>query len=141
MREAQLVETIARTNSTVLITGETGTGKELIAKAVHYNSFRKDQKIVSINCGAIPETLLESELFGHVRGAFTGAHQTQIGRFEQAKKGPIFLDEIGHMSHTLQVKLLRGLQTREFESLAVLMVKVDVRIIAATSANLNELVD
>jgi DNA-binding NtrC family response regulator len=143
MREAfQLVETIARTNSTVLITGETGTGKELIAKAVHYNSLRKDQKIVSINCGAIPETLLESELFGHVRGAFTGAHQTQIGRFEQANKGTIFLDEIGNMSPKLQVKLLRVLQEREFERLGgTETVKVDVRIIAATSANLKDLVD
>jgi DNA-binding NtrC family response regulator len=143
MREAfQLVETIARTNSTVLITGETGTGKELIAKAVHYNSLRKDQKIVSINCGAIPETLLESELFGHVRGAFTGAHQTQIGRFEQANKGTIFLDEIGNMSPKLQVKLLRVLQEREFERLGgTETIKADVRIIAATSANLKELVD
>jgi DNA-binding NtrC family response regulator len=143
MREAfQLVETIARTNSTVLITGETGSGKELIAKAVHYNSLRKDQKIVSINCGAIPETLLESELFGHVRGAFTGAHQTQIGRFEQANKGTMFLDEIGNMSPKLQVKLLRVLQEREFERLGgTESIKVDVRIIAATSANLKELVD
>jgi DNA-binding NtrC family response regulator len=143
MREAfQLVETIAKTNSTVLITGETGTGKELIAKAVHYNSLRRDQKIVSINCGAIPETLLESELFGHVRGAFTGAHQTQIGRFEQANKGTMFLDEIGNMSPKLQVKLLRVLQEREFERLGgTETIKVDVRIIAATSANLKDLVD
>ena len=93
----QMVETISGTNSTVLITGETGTGKELIAKAIHFNSQRREQKIVSINCGAIPETLLESELFGHVKGAFTGAHQTRIGRFEQAHKGTIFLDEIGNM--------------------------------------------
>jgi transcriptional regulator with GAF, ATPase, and Fis domain len=84
----QMLETISGTNSTVLITGETGTGKELIAKAIHFNSQRREQKIVSINCGAIPETLLESELFGHVKGAFTGAHQTRIGRFEQAHKGP-----------------------------------------------------
>jgi DNA-binding NtrC family response regulator len=137
-----LVETIASTNSTVLITGETGTGKELIAKAIHYNSPRRDQKIVSINCGAIPETLLESELFGHVKGAFTGAHQTRIGRFEQAHKGSIFLDEIGTMSPALQVKLLRVLQEREFERVGgTEIIKVDVRIIAATSANLEEMVD
>lgn len=136
-----LVETIASTNSTVLITGETGTGKELIAKAIHYNSQRKDQKIVSINCGAIPETLLESELFGHVKGAFTGAHQTRIGRFEQAHKGTVFLDEIGNMSPSLQVKLLRVLQEREFERVGgTEVIKVDVRIIAATSANLDEMV-
>jgi len=138
----RLVETISSTNSTVLITGETGTGKELVAKAIHFNSQRRDQKIVSINCGAIPETLLESELFGHVKGAFTGAHQTRLGRFEQAHKGTIFLDEIGNMSQGLQVKLLRVLQEREFERLGgAETIKVDVRIIAATSANLKELVD
>lgn len=138
----QLVETISATNSTVLITGETGTGKELIAKAIHFNSQRRDQKIVSINCGAIPENLLESELFGHVKGAFTGAHQTRIGRFEQAHKGTIFLDEIGNMSQTLQVKLLRVLQEREFERVGgTETVKVDVRIIAATSANLKDMAD
>jgi two-component system, NtrC family, response regulator AtoC len=137
----QMVETIAGTNSTVLITGETGTGKELIAKAIHFNSHRKDQKIVSINCGAIPESLLESELFGHVKGAFTGAHQTHIGKFEQAHKGTIFLDEIGNMSPSLQVKLLRVLQEREFDRVGgAEAVKVDVRIIAATSANLKEMV-
>jgi|WetSurMetagenome_2_1015567.scaffolds.fasta_scaffold57321_2 DNA-binding NtrC family response regulator len=136
-----LVETIAPTSSTVMITGETGTGKELIAKAIHYNSPRRDQKIVSINCGAIPENLLESELFGHVKGAFTGAHQTRIGRFEQAHKGTIFLDEIGTMSPALQVKLLRVLQEREFERVGgTEIIKVDVRIIAATSANLEEMV-
>ena len=138
----QLVETIATTNSTVLITGETGTGKELIARAIHFNSLRKDQKIVSINCGAIPETLLESELFGHVKGAFTGAHQTRIGRFEQAHKGTIFLDEIATMSPALQVKLLRVLQEREFERVGGMeTIKVDVRIIAATSADLKEMVE
>jgi DNA-binding NtrC family response regulator len=138
----RLVETISATNSTALITGETGTGKELIAKAIHFNSQRREQRIVSINCGAIPETLLESELFGHVRGAFTGAHQTRIGRFEQAHKGTIFLDEIGNMSQSLQVKLLRVLQEREFERVGgAETVKVDVRIIAATSANLKDMVD
>ena len=140
-RVFDLVETIARGNSTVLITGETGTGKELVAQAIHANSDRAGEKIVSINCGAIPENLLESELFGHVKGAFTGAHQTRIGRFEQANGGTIFLDEIGNMSLSLQVKLLRVLQEREFERVGGLeKIKVDVRIIAATSANLREMV-
>ena len=137
----ELVETIAGLNSTVLIQGETGTGKELIAKAIHFNSPRKDQKLVSINCGAIPENLLESELFGHVKGAFTGAVQTRIGRFEQANGGTIFLDEIGNMPVSLQVKLLRVLQEREFERVGGnSTVKVDVRIIAATSSNLEQMV-
>src|SRR5262247_1328112 len=137
----ELVDTVAGLNSTVLIQGETGTGKELIAKAIHFNSPRKDQKLVSINCGAIPENLLESELFGHVKGAFTGAVQTRIGRFEQANGGTIFLDEIGNMAVTLQVKLLRVLQEREFERVGGnSTVKVDVRIIAATSSNLEQMV-
>jgi DNA-binding NtrC family response regulator len=137
----ELVTTIAGLNSTVLIQGETGTGKELIAKAIHFNSPRTDQKLVSINCGAIPENLLESELFGHVKGAFTGAVQTRIGRFEQASGGTIFLDEIGNMPQSLQVKILRVLQEREFERVGGnSTVKVDVRIIAATSANLEQMV-
>ena len=137
----ELVETIAGLTSTVLIQGETGTGKELIAKAIHFNSQRKDQKMVSINCGAIPENLLESELFGHVKGAFTGAVQTRIGRFEQANGGTIFLDEIGNMPLALQVKLLRVLQEREFERVGGnSTVKVDVRIVAATSSNLEQMV-
>jgi DNA-binding NtrC family response regulator len=137
----ELVDTIAGLSSTVLIQGETGTGKELIAKAIHFNSPRKDQKLVSINCGAIPENLLESELFGHVRGAFTGAVQTRIGRFEQANGGTIFLDEIGNMPVSLQVKLLRVLQEREFERVGGnSTVKVDLRIIAATSSNLEQMV-
>jgi DNA-binding NtrC family response regulator len=137
----ELVDTIAALNSTCLIQGETGTGKELIAKAIHFNSPRKDQKLVSINCGAIPENLLESELFGHVKGAFTGAVQTRIGRFEQANGGTIFLDEIGNMPVALQVKLLRVLQEREFERVGGnSTVKVDVRIIAATSSNLQQMV-
>jgi DNA-binding NtrC family response regulator len=137
----ELVETISGLNSTVLIQGETGTGKELIAKAIHFNSPRKDQKLVSINCGAIPENLLESELFGHVKGAFTGAVQTRIGRFEQANGGTIFLDEIGNMPVALQVKLLRVLQEREFERVGGnSTVKVDVRILAATSSNLEQMV-
>ena len=137
----ELVDTIAGLSSTVLVQGETGTGKELIAKAIHFNSPRKDQKLVSINCGAIPENLLESELFGHVKGAFTGAVQTRIGRFEQANGGTIFLDEIGNMPVSLQVKLLRVLQEREFERVGGnTTVKVDVRIIAATSSNLEQMV-
>src|ERR1051326_192106 len=133
----ELVDTIAGLTSTVLIQGETGTGKELIAKAIHFNSPRKDQKMVSINCGAIPENLLESELFGHVKGAFTGAVQTRIGRFEQASGGTIFLDEIGNMPVSLQVKLLRVLQEREFERVGGnSTIKVDVRIIAATNKDL-----
>ena len=137
----ELIETIAGLASTVLIQGETGTGKELIAKAIHFNSQRKDQKMVSINCGAIPENLLESELFGHVKGAFTGAVQTRIGRFEQANGGTIFLDEIGNMPLALQVKLLRVLQEREFERVGGnSTVKVDVRIVAATSSNLEQMV-
>ena len=136
-----LIETIAALNTTVLIQGETGTGKELIARAMHFNSPRRDHKLVSINCGAIPENLLESELFGHVKGAFTGAIQTRIGRFEQADGGTLFLDEIGNMPPTLQVKLLRVLQEREFERVGgSSTVKIDVRIIAATSANLDEMV-
>src|SRR5437867_626663 len=137
----ELVETVAGLNSTVLIQGETGTGKELIAKAIHFNSPRKERKLVSINCGAIPENLLESELFGHVKGAFTGAVQTRIGRFEQATGGTIFLDEIGNMPQALQVKLLRVLQEREFERVGGNnTVKIDVRIIAATSSNLQQMV-
>jgi two-component system, NtrC family, response regulator AtoC len=137
----ELVNAVAGLNSTVLISGETGTGKELIAKAIHFNSPRKDQKLVSINCGAIPENLLESELFGHVKGAFTGAVQTRVGRFEQAANGTIFLDEIGNMPQSLQVKLLRVLQEREFERVGGNdSIKVDVRIIAATSSNLEQMV-
>jgi DNA-binding NtrC family response regulator len=137
----ELIDSVAALNSTVLIQGETGTGKELIAKAIHFNSPRKDQKMVSINCGAIPENLLESELFGHVKGAFTGAVQNRVGRFEQAANGTIFLDEIGNMPQALQVKLLRILQEREFERVGGNdTIKVDVRIIAATSSNLEEMV-
>src|SRR5215475_10415774 len=137
----ELVDTIASLSSTVLIQGETGTGKELIAKAIHFNSRRKDQKLVSINCGAVPENLLESELFGHVKGAFTGAVQTRIGRFEQANGGTFFLDEIGAMPLSLQVKLLRVIQERELERIGGnTPIRIDVRLIAATSANLKEMV-
>ena len=137
----ELIDSVAGLNSTVLIQGETGTGKELIAKAIHFNSPRRDQKMVSINCGAIPENLLESELFGHVKGAFTGAVQNRVGRFEQGNNGTIFLDEVGNMPLSLQVKLLRVLQEREFERVGGNnSIKVDVRIIAATSANLEQMV-
>jgi transcriptional regulator with PAS, ATPase and Fis domain len=124
-----------------LIQGETGTGKEMIAKAIHFNSPRKDQRLISINCGAIPENLLESELFGHTKGAFTGAVQTRIGKFEQANGGTIFLDEIGNLPAPLQIKLLRVIQEREFERVGSNSpIKVDVRIIAATSSNLSQMV-
>ncbi|MGE3540090.1 MAG: sigma-54-dependent transcriptional regulator [Candidatus Tectimicrobiota bacterium] len=135
------VEKISDTDSTVLIYGESGTGKELIARAIHYNSYRQDKPLVPINCGAIPEDLLESELFGHEKGAFTGATTLRLGRFELANGGTIFLDEIGEMRPSLQVKILRVLQEREFERIGgTRTIKVDVRILAATNKNLEELV-
>ncbi len=137
----QLLETVAQASSTVLITGETGTGKELAAKAIHHNSPRRAQRFVAINCSAIPETLLEAELFGHVRGAFTGAVATRQGRIEQAHKGTLFLDEIGTMSPALQAKLLRVLQEREVERIGDSHpIKVDVRVIAATNSDLRKMV-
>ena len=133
----ELIEKVADTDSTVLITGESGTGKELIAKAIHYNSYRRDNPMVVINCGAIPEELLESELFGHEKGAFTGAHKSRMGRFELANGGTIFLDEIGDMSPNLQVKLLRVLQEQQFERVgSTRTIGVDIRIIAATNQDL-----
>jgi DNA-binding NtrC family response regulator len=133
----ELIEKVADTDSTVLVTGESGTGKELIAKAIHYNSYRRDNPMVVINCGAIPEELLESELFGHEKGAFTGAHKMRVGRFELANGGTIFLDEIGDMSPNLQVKLLRVLQEQKFERVGgTRTLEIDVRIIAATNKNL-----
>jgi DNA-binding NtrC family response regulator len=133
----ELIEKVADTDSTVLVTGESGTGKELIAKAIHYNSYRRDNPMVVINCGAIPEELLESELFGHEKGAFTGAHKSRIGRFELANGGTIFLDEIGDMSPNLQVKLLRVLQEQKFERVgSTRTIAVDIRIIAATNQDL-----
>jgi two-component system response regulator AtoC len=134
-----MIELVAHKTSTVLITGETGTGKELIAKALHYNGPRKNQPLVSVHCGAIPANLLEDELFGHVKGAFTGAHQHRTGRFEQANHGTLFLDEVGTMPLDIQVKLLRVLQEREFQKVGgTSTVKVDVRIIAATNSDLME---
>src|SRR3954466_514433 len=142
MRELfQLLETVAATSSTVLITGETGTGKELAARAIHHNSPRRANRFVALNCSAIPETLLEAELFGHVRGAFTGAVGTRQGRLEQAHKGTLFLDEVATMSPALQAKLLRVLQEREFERVGDShTVKIDVRVIAATHSDLARMV-
>jgi DNA-binding NtrC family response regulator len=137
----QLLETVARANSTILITGETGTGKEVVARAIHHNSARRANRFVAINCSAIPETLLEAELFGYVRGAFTGAVGNRQGRFEQAHKGTLFLDEVGTMSTALQMKLLRALQEREFERIGDSeTIKVDVRVIAATNSDLGRMV-
>jgi two-component system NtrC family response regulator len=137
----QRAERVADTKSTVLITGETGTGKELVARAIHDRSPQRDMPLIKVNCAAIPESLLESELFGHVRGAFTGATTTKKGKFALADGGTIFLDEIGTMSLTLQSKLLRVLQEREFEPLgAERTEKIDVRIIAATNRDLRQLV-
>jgi DNA-binding NtrC family response regulator len=142
MRELfELLETVAQTSSTILVTGETGTGKELVARAIHHNSPRRAQRFVAINCGAIPETLLEAELFGHVRGAFTGAIATRAGRFEEANRGTLLLDEIGTMTPALQMKLLRVLQGREVQRLGDTgVIKVDVRIIAATNNDLTKMV-
>jgi DNA-binding NtrC family response regulator len=138
IRRAELV---AETKSTVLITGETGTGKELVARAIHDRSAQRDMPLIKVNCAAIPETLLESELFGHVRGAFTGATTTKKGKFGLADGGTIFLDEIGTMSPPLQSKLLRVLQEREFEPLGSERTeKVDLRVIAATNRDLRQMV-
>ena len=138
----QLLETVAATSSTVLITGETGTGKELAARAIHHNSARRTNRFVALNCSAIPETLLEAELFGHARGAFTGAVGTRVGRLEQAHKGTLFLDEVGTMSPSLQAKLLRVLQQREFERVgdSSHTIKIDVRVVAATHSDLAKMV-
>lgn len=137
-----MIELVAQKTSTVLIEGETGTGKELIARAIHYNSPRKNHPLVSINCGAIPSNLLEDELFGHVKGAYTNADKHRIGRFEQANHGTLFLDEISSMPLDLQVKLLRVLQEREFERVgSSATIKVDVRIVAATNSDLLEAVE
>ena len=134
------LETISPTDANVLIEGETGTGKDLIAKTIHYNSLRKDKPFVKINCAAIPENLIESELFGYKRGAFTGAIMDKIGKFEAADKGTFFLDEIGDLPLSLQAKLLRAIEDKEFERLGeVKSRKVDVRIIAATNRHLREL--
>ena len=138
----ELLKTVAATPSTVLITGETGTGKELAARAIHDASPRRSQRFVALNCSAIPETLLEAELFGHVRGAFTGAIANRQGRLEQAHRGTLFLDEVGTMSPALQAKLLRVLQGREFERVGESQtIKVDVRVLAATNSDLKRMVE
>ena len=137
----QTLETVARTASTILVTGETGTGKEVIARAIHHASPRRGQRFVALNCSAIPENLLEAEIFGHVRGAFTGAVGTRQGKLEQAHRGTLFLDEVGTMGMPLQMKLLRVLQEREFERVGDSQtIKVDVRVIAATNADLGRMV-
>ncbi len=135
------VQRVAQTKSTVLITGETGTGKEMVARLIHHRSSQAEMPLIKVNCAAIPDTLLESELFGHVRGAFTGATATKRGKFTLADGGTIFLDEIGTMSPAIQSKLLRVLQEREFEPLgAERTQKVDVRVITATNRDLRLMV-
>lgn len=137
----QMVKRVAPSKATILIYGETGTGKELLAHAIHLNSPRKDNPFIAIDCSALPDTLLESELFGHERGAFTGAYTARVGRFELADGGSIFLDEIGNMSPALQVKMLRVIQERAFERVGgTKTTRVDVRIIAATNQDLEEAV-
>jgi two-component system, NtrC family, response regulator PilR len=133
----RMIETIAGTSSTVLVTGESGTGKELVARAIHFNSLRRDQPFVALNCGAVPETLLESELFGHMKGAFTGADTNKKGLVEVADRGTIFLDEIGEMNLTMQVKLLRVLQERRYRRLGGTdESSADIRVVAATNQDL-----
>ncbi len=137
----ELIEKVADTDSTVLVLGESGTGKELVAKAIHFNSRRAQMPLITVNCAAIPEELLETELFGHIKGSFTGANVTKLGKFDAANGGTIFLDEIGDMSMKLQVKILRVLQERRFEPVGSTKTHdVDVRVIAATNQNLEDAV-
>jgi two-component system, NtrC family, response regulator PilR len=138
----KMIETVARTNSTILLTGESGTGKGLVAEALHFHSLRRHKPMVSLNCGAMPENLLESELFGHMRGAYTGADSNKKGLLEVAEKGTIFLDEIGEMSAVMQVKLLRVLQERRFRRVGGLEeLTADIRVIAATNQDLTRLIE
>lgn len=135
----KMIERISLVEATVLISGESGTGKELVAKAIHYNGNRKDKSFIAINCGAIPETLIESELFGHEKGAYTGATKAYAGKFEQAQGGTIFLDEIGTMRNDLQIRLLRVLQEKKVQRLgSAHAIDLDVRVIAATNENLEQ---
>ncbi len=135
------IEQVADSRTTVLITGESGTGKELVARALHYNSSRRERPFIALNCAALPETLIESELFGHEKGSFTDATARRVGQFELAHSGTLFLDEIGDLSPVTQAKLLRVLQEREFMRIGgVQSIKVDVRIVAATNKNLDDLV-
>lgn len=137
----KMIETVARTNSTILLTGESGTGKGLVAQAIHFHSLRREKPMVSLNCGAVPEALLESELFGHMRGAFTSADSNKKGLIEVAEKGTIFLDEIGEMPAVMQVKLLHVLQERRFRRVGGLEeLQADIRVIAATNQDLAKLV-
>ncbi|HMK61214.1 MAG TPA: sigma-54 dependent transcriptional regulator, partial [Dissulfurispiraceae bacterium] len=136
-----LISKVSQSDSTVLVLGESGTGKELVARTIHYSGKRADKPFIPVNCGAIPADLLESELFGHEKGAFTGAIASRTGRFELADGGTVFLDEIGEMSPMLQVKLLRVLQERSFERIGgSKTVNVDVRVISATNRNLEDAV-
>jgi two-component system, NtrC family, response regulator PilR len=137
----KMIETVARTNSTILLTGESGTGKGLVAQAIQFHSLRREKPMVSLNCGAVPENLLESELFGHMRGAFTGADANKKGLLEVAEKGTIFLDEIAEMSPVMQVKFLRVLQERRFRRVGGLEeLTADIRVIAATNQDLSKAV-
>ena len=137
----KMIETVARTNSTILLTGESGTGKGLVAQAIHFHSLRRERPVVAVNCGALPEALLESELFGHMRGSFTGADTNKKGLVEVAERGTVFLDEIGEMSAVMQVKLLRVLQERKFRRVGGLEeMQADIRVIAATNQDLSKLV-
>ncbi|MDA8791602.1 sigma-54 dependent transcriptional regulator [Bacteriovoracaceae bacterium] len=136
-----VISKLAKVSTPVLIRGESGTGKELVAKAIHYNGPRKDEKFVTINCGAIPENLIESELFGHEKGAFTGATERKLGKFQYASGGTLFLDEIGDISQAMQVKLLRVLQEKQFTPIGSnRVVNVDVRIIAASHKPFEEMI-
>lgn len=138
----RLIQKVAPTDSTILIQGESGTGKELVAQAIHFNSLRKDKKFIAVDCGALPETLLESELFGHVKGSFTGAIVTKRGLLEVAHGGTFFLDEVGDLSPGIQAKLLRVLQEKEFRQVGgIKSIRVDIRLVAATNKDLNVMIE